>query len=43
MSLSYDYFQYNSIERMEASMRMQGFEWSIVVDAVEEVIIKVFK
>ena len=42
VSLSQEYFQYNSVERMEAAMRTQGYQWSMV-EAEGEVIIKVFR
>ena len=42
VSLSQEYFQYNSVERMETAMRTQGYQWSMV-EAAGEVIIKVFK
>ena len=42
VTLSQEYFQYNSVERMEAAMRTQGYQWAMVVSA-GEVIIKVFK
>ena len=38
VSLSHEYFQYNSVERMEAAMRTQGYQWSMV-EAEGEVII----
>jgi len=42
VGLSQEYFQYNSIARMEAAMRTQGYQWSMV-GAAGDVTIKVFK